>query len=92
MLTETPRWLIVNGKFKRAEKVIRYIAAINKKTVPDDLMDKMKLIKEEDSGKAKKECGVHCMKTGTKTVLGKVKALFRTPTMRKRTIIVTFHW
>ena len=92
LLTESPRWLITNGKLKKAEKVIRHIAAINKKTVPDDLMDKIKLIKEEEATMVERKCGVDCMMTGTKTVYGKLKALFRTPTMRKRITIVSFHW
>ena len=48
LLTESPRWLIMTGKFKKADKVIRHIAAINNMSVPDDLKDKMMLIKDEN--------------------------------------------
>ncbi len=36
MIPESPRWLLVMGKHKKAEKIIRKIAAINGRKLPDD--------------------------------------------------------
>lgn len=34
---ESPRWLLVKGRYKEAEQVIRHIANINNIELPDDL-------------------------------------------------------
>lgn len=41
LISESPRWLIARGKFKRAEKLIRKMARANKKEVPEDLKSMM---------------------------------------------------
>ncbi|KAJ8026707.1 Solute carrier family 22 member 3 [Holothuria leucospilota] len=41
LISESPRWLIARGKFKRAEKLIRKMAKTNKKEVPEDLKSMM---------------------------------------------------
>ena len=87
MLKDSPRWLINNGKFDDAEQVIRHIATINKRTVPDDLQDKLRMIKvDEDTKEQVKGC------KSITTAFSKVASLFRTPTIRKWTLILSFHW
>ena len=34
---ESPRWLLIKGKFKEAKKVLTFIAKVNGKTFPEDL-------------------------------------------------------
>ena len=36
-MPESPRWLVVKKKYKKAEKAIRRIAAINRIELPDKL-------------------------------------------------------
>ena len=45
-MTESPRWLISKGHFKKAEKVIRKVARVNKKDLSDDFFDNMQLEKQ----------------------------------------------
>lgn len=41
-IDESPRWLISQGKYEKADKIIRKIAAINQKDIPDNLkLDEM---------------------------------------------------
>ncbi|PIK56980.1 putative organic cation transporter protein-like [Apostichopus japonicus] len=46
MLSESPRWLLSKKKFVHAEKVIRKIARVNGKTLPDELMSTLKTVED----------------------------------------------
>ena len=35
-MPESPRWYFTKGKFDKAENVIRKIAAVNNKSIPDN--------------------------------------------------------
>ncbi|OWK02698.1 hypothetical protein Celaphus_00010252 [Cervus elaphus hippelaphus] len=43
ILPESPRWLIMKGKLEEAKKMLCYAAAVNKKTIPLSLLDKLQL-------------------------------------------------
>ncbi|XP_050996291.1 solute carrier family 22 member 14 [Acomys russatus] len=43
VLRESPRWLMVKGKVEEARKVLCYAAAVNKKTIPLNLLNELKV-------------------------------------------------
>nr|CAI9699718.1 unnamed protein product [Rangifer tarandus platyrhynchus] len=43
ILPESPRWLIMKGKLEEAKQMLCYAAAVNKKTIPLSLLDKLQL-------------------------------------------------
>ncbi len=43
LLSESPRWLISKGRVNEAQNVIRKIARINKKDIPDEFFDSIEL-------------------------------------------------
>ncbi|XP_076985898.1 solute carrier family 22 member 14 isoform X2 [Tamandua tetradactyla] len=43
ILPESPRWLVMKGKVKEAKQLLCYAAAVNKKTIPLNLLDKLQL-------------------------------------------------
>ena len=43
-MDESARWLITRGKFKRAEKIIRKMAAVNQTEVPEDLLKRVEKV------------------------------------------------
>ncbi len=46
-LSESPRWLISKGRVNEAQKVIRKIARINQKDIPDEFFDGLELKKQD---------------------------------------------
>ncbi|XP_071800669.1 organic cation transporter protein-like isoform X2 [Asterias amurensis] len=78
ILPESARWLINRGRHKEAEKIIRKVAKVNKKELPDVLFED----DEIDELKVK-------LKTERKlTVLD----LFKTPNTAVKTINLMFNW
>ena len=45
MIFESPRWLISKGRFKKAEKILRKAAKVNKAELPEILFDEKDMIK-----------------------------------------------
>ncbi|XP_048190440.1 solute carrier family 22 member 14 [Perognathus longimembris pacificus] len=42
-LPESPRWLMTRGKIEEAKKVLCYVARVNKKTIPPELLNELQL-------------------------------------------------
>ncbi|XP_033625385.1 organic cation transporter protein-like isoform X1 [Asterias rubens] len=78
-LPESPRWLISKKKFKQAEKIIKSIAKVNKKSVPENMFVEEDTIQEKETNN---------ILTRQPTQID----LFRTPNMRKKTLNIFFNW
>nr|XP_006825794.1 PREDICTED: organic cation transporter protein-like [Saccoglossus kowalevskii] len=75
-------WLMQRGNYGKAEKILRRAAQMNKVTLPNDIFDEEKeMLVSQD--KIEKE-----IEDQNKTMLD----LFKTPTLRKRTIYMCFNW
>ncbi|XP_071451578.1 beta-alanine transporter [Hetaerina americana] len=87
VMPESPRWLLANGRYDEAEKVLFHMARINKKSLPANYMFQLKrkyLVQcEGSSGESKL--------IDDKRTYG-VMDLFRTPNLRRKTLIITFIW
>ncbi|XP_064084807.1 organic cation transporter protein-like isoform X3 [Macrobrachium nipponense] len=93
-MDESPRWLIVEGKFERANKVLRRAARWNKVTLPpqEELNALMRTIQGE-SAFAKQQAVQDQQETSgcrqkSLYYIKRLFILFRTPKLRKITIIV----
>ena len=45
VVTESPRWLLSRGKYAEAEKIIRNVAEVNDKKLPDPLFNEAEMVK-----------------------------------------------
>lgn len=82
MLPESPRWLLAKGRFDDAEKILKKMAKINGKTLPEDYMILLKKRYEDEKRNVEVESG---------NQYG-VSDLFRFANLRRKTIIITFIW
>ncbi|KAB7503767.1 Organic cation transporter protein [Armadillidium nasatum] len=88
---ESPRWLIIKGRFEKAYNVLEKAARWNKTSIPekDKLMDIMKGIKENATDKKESEViAKESIGDKVKKILLQIIILFRTPEIRKRTLLV----
>ncbi|XP_052758953.1 beta-alanine transporter [Galleria mellonella] len=83
-MPESPRWLLARGRFEEAEIILKNMARINGKSLPANYM--VHLRRKYESDKLKQDI--------EKEKLRKygILDLFRTPNLRKKTIIITFIW
>ncbi|XP_050549532.1 carcinine transporter isoform X2 [Spodoptera frugiperda] len=81
VLPESPRWLLMRERLEEANNVLKTIARVNGKELPEEFTNKLqKQVIEQ------KEKGV----TEAKSV--SVFALCRTPNMRLKTFLITLNW
>ncbi|KAL0822246.1 hypothetical protein ABMA28_004373 [Loxostege sticticalis] len=83
-MPESPRWLLARGQFEKAEAILKNMARINGKSLPANYM--VQLRRKYESDKLKQD--IEREKTRKYGILD----LFRTPNLRKKTIIITFIW
>lgn len=81
VLPESPRWLLMKERFEEANIILKTIARVNGKELPEEFTNKLqKQILEQ------KERGYKNNKSVS------VFALFRTPNMRLKTFLITLNW
>ncbi|KAK7085702.1 hypothetical protein SK128_014631 [Halocaridina rubra] len=90
ILPESPRWLMMQGRYEEAIKVLRKVAEVNKKSLPtkeemDILITKMKQDTNEKKGEA------NFLKRVI-NVFKSVVTLLSTANMRRRCLIIFFAW
>ncbi|MBN3303174.1 S22AD protein, partial [Amia calva] len=72
LIPESARWLLSRGRNEEAKKFILKAAAINKSTVPSEILNKITVHKSTDNGT--------------------IWDLFKSPLLRKYTLILNFSW
>lgn len=83
-LPESPRWLLANGKFEEALKILETLAKINKRELPSSFKQQLK--QKMMFSKSESQDG----KGRTNSV--NVFSLCKTPNMRLKTILITINW
>nr|XP_053633558.1 organic cation transporter protein-like [Cherax quadricarinatus] len=97
-LDESPRWLIVNGRFDRALRVLRKAARWNKTTLPstEELTLLMRAIQKESTIAKEAARNGNCEAlTCTQKIshcLRRLLILFRTPKLRLITVVLCFNF
>lgn len=86
ILPESPRWLVATGNYRRAAKVMKSIARLNKKPIQDNYEDVLRNHFNPSANNITSEKRSQPMKSYG------IIDLFRTPNMRAKTIIITFVW
>ncbi|XP_045486894.1 beta-alanine transporter-like [Pieris rapae] len=84
LMPESPRWLLARGQFEKAEVILKKMARINGKSLPKNYM--VHLRRKYESDKLQQDLEKEKLRTYG------IFDLFRTPNMRKKTIIITFIW
>ncbi|CAB3250102.1 unnamed protein product [Arctia plantaginis] len=81
VLPESPRWLLMREKLEEANNVLKTIAKVNGKELPEEYTIKLQrqVIEQKEKGISK-----------VKSV--SVFALCRTPNMRLKTFLITLNW
>lgn len=81
VLPESPRWLLMREKLEEANNVLKTIARVNGKDLPEEYTMKLQkqVIEQKERGQSK-----------VKSV--SVFALCRTPNMRLKTFLITLNW
>lgn len=79
VLPESPRWLLANGKFDEAQKILEKLAKVNKRSLPESFLNRIR---------DKKKLGEVQEKEKPPGPLD----LCKTPNMRLKTILITLNW
>ncbi|XP_064114552.1 beta-alanine transporter-like isoform X2 [Macrobrachium nipponense] len=85
VLPESPRWLLANGRLEEAEKIMRKMARVNRKQLPENYMANLRRKHEIEKYMTGKEDEKVQRSYG-------VMDLFRTPNLCRKTLIITFIW
>merc|ERR1719288_149434 len=91
---ESPRWLMAEGRFEEAIKILKGGAKCNDRTLPsdDELLEMMQAIKEDEEDKKEEETRVLSTSEKIYEVFDEILVLVKTPEMRKRTLNVFYSW
>nr|XP_045613682.1 organic cation transporter protein-like [Procambarus clarkii] len=96
LLPESPRWLIDQGRYQEALKVLTWMGTVNKKTLPSDevLLSAMENVNQKKD--QQKEESESTAKTGLLSLIlvtmKKLVILILTPECRRMTLVVFFCW
>ncbi|XP_045121222.1 organic cation transporter protein-like [Portunus trituberculatus] len=83
---ESPRWLIVNGRWREALQVLTKVSRWHDVDLPPEA--EMKALVQEQATKAQKDSEHLSIWLRLKTVISEVLVLLRTPRLRKRTLCI----
>lgn len=91
---ESPRWLMAEGRFDEALKILKDGAKTNNRTLPpdDELLEMMKSIAEEEEEQHQVEEVEMTMSERIQSVFKEIIVLVATPEMRKRTLNIFYSW
>ncbi len=92
---ESPRWLMAEGRFEEALKILKDGAKTNKRTLPPDdellaMMDRFRTQEEEEVKAA--DPGERTLKEKVYEVFKELIILVETPEIRKRTVNIFWSW
>ncbi|CAH2988795.1 unnamed protein product [Chilo suppressalis] len=81
VLPESPRWLLMRDRLEEANTILKNIAKVNNKELPEEFTMKLQklVLKQKEKG---------CKNTKNVSVF----ALFKTPNMRLKTCLITLNW
>lgn len=90
---ESPRWLVAEGRFEEAIKILKDGAKTNNRSLPpdDELMEMMKAIKSEEEEVVSEEVE-KSLSEKLYDVFKEIIILVATPEMRKRTLNIFYSW
>ncbi|NXK48991.1 S22AD protein, partial [Chauna torquata] len=80
VLPESARWLVTKGKIEEAKKLLQKAAAVNKRTIPPELLEQVPTT------------ALLALKRETQTKSGSTLDLFRKKHLRKVTLIMLCAW
>lgn len=94
ILPESPRWLVATGKYSRAARIMKIMARLNQKQIPDNYEDVLRHYFDPNVNSNTTTSMTHSS-DANETI--KVRSygvydLFRTPNMCAKTLIITFIW
>ncbi|CAM1332661.1 Uncharacterised protein g10929 [Pycnogonum litorale] len=80
-LPESPKWLIIKRRYAEAVKIIKLAARLNGRNIPEDSKIEETVARSQNK---KLEAG--------ENMEGNIWALYRTPNLRKKTLVIYFQW
>lgn len=89
ILPESPRWLVATGKYRRAARIMKIMARLNRKQIPDDYEEVLR--RHFDPNCVTSTEKLDSIEPIVQRTYG-VYDLFRTPNMCAKTMIITFIW